>query len=350
MRADNKKKLTYSNSLELKNKTILVTGGTGSFGGALVNVLLKKYEVKKLIIFSRDEFKQYEMENELKNNGFKNYRFFIGDVRDVERLKLAFKEIDIVIHAAALKHVPSSEYNPFECVNTNIIGAQNVITASIYAGVSKVIALSTDKAVNPVNLYGASKLASDKIFISANQLSGKDGCEFSVVRYGNVLGSRGSVVNIFEKLIKEQSSFLPITDVRMTRFWITLDQGVDFVLSSLDQMIGGEIFVPKIPSMKIIDLAKTIAPKLKLKLIGIRPGEKIHEILITEDDSRNTFYTGDRYIIKPMFIESEKFVDSFKRKNKKIKLKKVTPDFYYSSDINKEYLDSEQLIKLINRK
>ncbi len=343
-----KRKLTYKNSLNLKHKTILVTGGTGSFGKALVNVLLKKYKVKKLIIFSRDEFKQYEMENELKNSGFKNYRFFIGDVRDVERLKLAFKEIDIVIHAAALKHVTSSEYNPFECVNTNIIGAQNVITASIYAGVSKVIALSTDKAVNPVNLYGASKLASDKIFISANQLSGKDGCEFSVVRYGNVLGSRGSVVNIFEKLIKEQSSFLPITDARMTRFWITLGQGVDFVLSSLDQMVGGEIFVPKIPSMKITDLAKTIAPKLKLKLIGIRPGEKIHEILITEDDSRNTFFTGDRYIIKPMFIESKKFIDSFEKKNKKIKLKKVASDFYYSSHINKEYLDSEELIQLIN--
>ncbi len=345
-----KKKLTYRNSLELKNKTILITGGTGSFGSALVNVLLKNYKVKKLIIFSRDEFKQYEMENELKNSGFKNYRFFIGDVRDLERLKLAFKEIDIVIHAAALKHVTSSEYNPFECVNTNIIGAQNVITASIYAGVSKVIALSTDKAVNPVNLYGASKLASDKIFISANQLSGKAGCEFSVVRYGNVLGSRGSVVNIFEKLIKENSSFLPITDVRMTRFWITVNQGVEFVLSSLDQMVGGEIFVPKIPSMKIVDLAKTIAPKLKLKFVGIRPGEKIHEILITKDDSRNTFYTGDRYIIKPMFIESEKFVDSFEKKNKKIKLKKVTPDFYYSSDINKENLDSEELIQLINGK
>ena len=311
-----KKKLTYNNSLELKNKTILVTGGTGSFGKALVNVLLRKYKVKKLIIFSRDEFKQYEMENELKNSGFKNYRFFIGDVRDVEKLKLAFKEIDIVIHAAALKHVTSSEYNPFECVNTNIIGAQNVITASIYAGVSKVVALSTDKAVNPVNLYGASKLASDKIFISTKS-TWERWLRIPVVRYGNVLGSRGSVVNIFEKLISEQSSFLPITDKRMTRFWITLGPGVDFVLSSLDQMIGGEIFVPKIPSMKITDLAKTIAPKSKLKLIGIRPGEKIHEILITEDDSRNTFYTGDRYIIKPMFIESEKFVDSFKKKIKK---------------------------------
>jgi len=342
-----KKKLSYINSLKLKNKTILVTGGTGSFGKALVNDLLENYKVKKIIIFSRDEFKQYEMENEIRDKGFKNYRFFIGDVRDVERLKLAFNEIDIVIHAAALKHVTSSEYNPFECVNTNIIGAQNVITAAIYAGVSKVIALSTDKAVNPVNLYGASKLASDKIFISANQLSGKNGCKFSVVRYGNVLGSRGSVIGIFEKLIKEKSPHLPITDIRMTRFWITLEQGVDFVLSSLDQMIGGEIFVPKIPTMKIIDLAKTIGPNLKYKVIGIRPGEKIHEILITQDDSINTFDSGDRYIIKPMFIESKRFLELFKKKNKKTKIQKVPSDFYYSSNINKQYLNPKKLIKLM---
>lgn len=332
----------------LKNKTILVTGGTGSFGKAFTKRILRDFNPKKLIIFSRDEFKQYEMEEELKKSKFKNFRFFIGDVRDLERLRLAFRDVDIVIHAAALKHVPASEYNPFECVNTNIIGAQNLITASIETNISKVIALSTDKAANPVNLYGATKLASDKIFINANQLSGSKGCKFSIVRYGNVLGSRGSVINIFKKLIEEKSAYLPITDDRMTRFWITLEQGVDFVLSCFSQMIGGEIFVPKIPSMRVIDIAQTIGPNLKLKFVGIRPGEKIHEILITEDDARNTYDLNDRYIIKPIFITKENFIESYKRINKKINIKNTPKNFYYSSDINEEYLDKKDLIKLID--
>ena len=337
-----------SRANSLKNKTVLITGGTGSFGKAMTKKLLKDCDLKKLIIFSRDEFKQYEFENELSVNGFNNFRFFIGDVRDLERLRLAFKDVDLVIHAAALKHVPSSEYNPFECINTNIIGAQNVINASISSGVSKVIALSTDKAANPINLYGASKLASDKIFISANQLSGQNGCKFSVVRYGNVLKSRGSVLNYFMDLLKNNSAHLPITDERMTRFWITINQGVEFVLSNLERMIGGEIFVPKIPSMKIIDMARALSSSIKIKYVGIRPGEKIHEVLITQDDSENTFEFDDRYVIKPIYFDKKKYAKLLKKQNGNIKFKNVPTGFCYSSDNNNFWLTEDVFLKILN--
>ena len=284
------------------NKKIFVTGGTGTFGKRFIQKVINNFNPKKVTIFSRDEHKQYEMEKELIAMNYNNYRFFIGDVRDCERMKMAFRGIDIVIHAAALKHVPSAEYNPFECIQTNIIGAQNIVTAAIFSGVEKVIVLSTDKASNPLNLYGASKLASDKIFVAANNLSGKGGSIFSVVRYGNVINSRGSLVPLYRELIKNESKFLPVTDTKMTRFWITLDQGVEFVLSNLEIMKGGEIYVPKIPSMKVIDVAKAMAPEIPYKVIGVRPGEKIHEVMITEDDARYTVELEDRFIILYFFF------------------------------------------------
>ena len=339
----NKELKFYKNVEDLKDKSLLITGGTGSFGKSFSEKLIKSFKPKKLIIFSRDEFKQYEMEKELKSLSFKNYRFFIGDVRDCERLKMAFRDIDIVIHAAALKHVPSAEYNPFECIQTNIIGAQNVVTAAIFSGVKKVISLSTDKAASPLNLYGASKLASDKIFVAANNLSGKNGCTFSVVRYGNVINSRGSVIPLFLELKKQKSEFLPITDNKMTRFWITLEQGVEFVLSCLSIMQGGEIFIPKIPSMKITDIADTIAPKMKQKIIGIRPGEKIHEVMITNDDARYTYELDDRFIIFP--IQNPKV--SRKIENK-IKRRGMDKDFKYSSDKNNKWLEKKEFKKLMS--
>ncbi len=263
----------------LNNKSILITGGTGSFGKKFTKTILSNYKPKKIIIYSRDELKQYEMEQLFSKKENELIRYFIGDVRDSERLKMAMKNVDVVIHAAALKHVPAGEYNPMETVKTNIIGGQNVIDAAINCSVKKVIALSTDKAANPINLYGASKLASDKLFVAANNLLGDSDSVFSVVRYGNVVGSRGSVVPFFNSLIDNNSKFLPITDKRMTRFWITLQEGVNFVLKNLERMHGGEIFVPKIPSIYITDLASAMAPNLKQKIIGIRPGEKIHEIM-----------------------------------------------------------------------
>jgi len=341
--SDKKKLLFYKNSLNLNGKAILITGGTGSFGKSFVKKILKLYKLKKLIIFSRDEHKQYEMEKELIAMKYSNYRFFIGDVRDCERMKMAFRGIDIVIHAAALKHVPSAEYNPFECIQTNIIGAQNVVTAAIFSGVEKVIALSTDKASNPLNLYGASKLASDKIFVAANNLSGHGGSIFSVVRYGNVINSRGSVVPLYLDLIKNKSNFLPITDKKMTRFWITLDQGVEFVLSNLEIMKGGEIYVPKIPSMKIIDVAKAMAPKIQHKVIGVRPGEKIHEVMITEDDARYTVEFEDRFVILPS--KDYKLNKSLK---KIVVSDKLSEDFKYSSDKNPNWLDKRSFLKLID--
>ena len=250
--------------------TILVTGGTGSFGSLFIRRILENYKPKKVIVFSRDELKQYEMEKDLNH---KKLRFFLGDVRDLQRLEIAMKNVDFVVHAAALKHVPAAEYNPVEFVKTNVNGAENIIYAAMKNKVKKVIALSTDKAANPINLYGATKLVSDKLFVSANNFLGSDETRFSVVRYGNVVGSRGSIVPYFKKLISEKSSFLPITDKRMTRFWITLDHGVDFVLKSFQRMHGGEVFIPKIPSIQIINLAKAMAPNLKIKFIGIRPGE-----------------------------------------------------------------------------
>src|SRR5574344_1804035 len=285
----------------LNNKTILVTGGTGSFGKKFIETIFNKYpNIKKVIVFSRDEYKQFLMEN---MDEFKPYidklRFFIGDVRDKERLMRAFEDIDIVIHAAALKQVPACEYNPFEAIKTNIHGAQNVIDCAIDKGVKKVVALSTDKACAPINLYGATKLCSDKLFIAGNSYSGSKDTRFSVVRYGNVAGSRGSVIPFFKKLVEEGATELPITDMRMTRFWLKLEQAVEMVLEAIEHMHGGELYVKKIPSMKMPDLAKAIAPDLKIVEVGIRPGEKIHEQMITKEDARNTLEFDEYYIILP---------------------------------------------------
>jgi UDP-N-acetylglucosamine 4,6-dehydratase/5-epimerase len=283
----------------LNDKTILITGGTGSFGKKATEIILTRYKPKRLIIFSRDELKQFEMAQDYPNTKYDNIRYFIGDVRDKERMARAFHDVDWVIHAAALKQVPAAEYNPFEAVKTNIIGAQNVINVAIDQGVKKVIALSTDKAANPINLYGATKLCSDKLFIAGNSYVGRDSTIFSVVRYGNVAGSRGSVIPFFLKC--RETGVLPITDPRMTRFWITLERGVNFVLRCLEIMIGGEIFVPKLPSMNIMDLAKVIAPECETEIIGIRPGEKLHEVMIPKDDARRTIEYDDHYIIQPDF-------------------------------------------------
>jgi len=312
---------------DLEGQTILITGGTGSFGKAFTHYVLKHFNPLKVIIFSRDELKQFEMQcDPFLSKHEAKLRYFIGDVRDCDRLEMAMRNVDYVIHAAALKHVPAAEYNPFECIRTNVHGAENVVTAAIRANVKKVIALSTDKAANPINLYGASKLASDKIFVAANNLSaGRP--SFSVVRYGNVLGSRGSVVPFFEKLLREGSEYLPITDPRMTRFWITINQGVNFVLSSLAMMHGGEIFVPKIPSSSIGNIADAIAPELPTKVIGIRPGEKLHEIMITADDARNTVALEDRYVIIPALPFWVPELHTFKN------MKPVSEDFCYSSDL-----------------
>ena len=266
----------------LHDKTILITGGTGSFGNCFVSTVLKKYAPRKIIVYSRDELKQYEMQNRLKQYQ-ERIRYFIGDVRDKTRLSLALRGVDIIIHAAAIKQVPAAEYNPMECIKTNVMGAENIIEAALENNIDKVVALSTDKAANPVNLYGATKLCSDKLMTAANNLSGDRRTRFAVVRYGNVSGSRGSVVPLFKKLKAEGADFIPITDKRMTRFWITLEQGVDFVLHALVRMHGGEIFVPKIPSIKITDLARIIAPEIPVKEIGIRPGEKIHEVMCPRD-------------------------------------------------------------------
>ncbi|TFD95793.1 UDP-N-acetylglucosamine 4,6-dehydratase (inverting) [Jeotgalibacillus sp. R-1-5s-1] len=321
--------------MNLDNKIILVTGGTGSFGKKFTKKIIES-NLKKVIIFSRDELKQYEMAKEFTDP---RIRFFIGDVRDKDRLYRAFDGVDIVIHAAALKHVEACEYNPFEAVKTNINGAQNIIEAAIDRGVGKVIALSTDKAASPVNLYGATKLASDKLFVAGNSYAGDKPTRFSVVRYGNVVGSRGSVVPFFKKLVDQGSDSIPVTDERMTRFWITLDQGVQFVIDSLDRMKGGEIFVPKIPSMRVKDLARAIAPNVETKIIGIRPGEKLHESMITEDDARRTLEYDSYYVIQPEFPWwDEGFA------NGGIKLH---DGFSYVSDRNNDWLTVEQLRELV---
>ena len=283
----------------INDKNILITGGTGSFGKKATEIILRKYKPRRLIIFSRDELKQFEMAQQFPDTKYDCIRYFIGDVRDKERLERAFDGLDYVIHAAALKQVPTAEYNPFEAVKTNIIGAQNVINVAIDQGVKKVIALSTDKAANPINLYGATKLCSDKLFIAGNAYVGRDDSIFSVVRYGNVLGSRGSVIPFFSKM--KETGTLPITDPRMTRFWITLEQGVNFVLKCLEIMVGGELFVPKIPSMNILDLAQAICPECEIKIIGIRPGEKLHEVMIPKDDARRTLEYEDHFIVQPDF-------------------------------------------------
>jgi UDP-N-acetylglucosamine 4,6-dehydratase len=323
-------------------KNILITGGTGSFGKKYTKILLKKYKPKKIIIYSRDELKQYEMAQEYND---KCMRYFIGDVRDSSRLKKAMKDIDYVIHAAALKHVPIAEYNPMECIKTNINGAQNVIDAALECGVRKTIALSTDKAANPVNLYGATKLASDKLFVAANNLVGDQDIEFSVVRYGNVIGSRGSVVPYFQKLIRNGVESLPITDEKMTRFLITLEQGVNFVLKNFERMQGGEIFVPKIPSMKIIDLAHALAPNLSRKIIGIRPGEKLHEIMCPADDSHLTLEFEDHFVIQPTISFARK--RDYSLNNLKEKGKKVHQGFEYNSGNNSQWLKEDELLKFI---
>ena len=324
------------------DKNILITGGTGSFGKKYTKILLEKYKPNKIIIFSRDELKQYEMSQDYND---KCMRYFIGDVRDADRLKKAMRDIDFVIHAAALKHVPIAEYNPMECIKTNIYGAQNVIDAALENGVSKIIALSTDKAANPVNLYGATKLASDKLFVAANNLVGNQDTQFSVVRYGNVIGSRGSVVPYFQKLLNDGTTFLPITDEKMTRFLITLDDGVNFVLKNFERMQGGEIFVPKIPSMKITDLADAMAPNLEKKIIGIRPGEKLHEIMCPADDSHLTFEFDDHFVIAPTITFT-------KRRDYDHNIlgemgQKVAQGFEYNSGNNKEWLEKDELLQLI---
>jgi UDP-N-acetylglucosamine 4,6-dehydratase len=323
-------------------KNILITGGTGSFGKRYTDIILQKYKPNKIIIYSRDELKQYEMAQEYTDPCM---RYFIGDVRDTDRLKKAMKDVNFVIHAAALKHVPIAEYNPMECIKTNIYGAQNVIDAALENHVEKVIALSTDKAANPVNLYGATKLASDKLFVAANNLVGTQHTFFSVVRYGNVIGSRGSVIPYFNKLIKNGATALPITDIKMTRFFITLEDGVEFVLKNFERMQGGEIFIPKIPSMKIIDLANALAPNLPNDIIGIRPGEKLHEIMCPVDDSHLTLEFDDHYVITPTIQFTAKR-DYTKNLLGEVGLN-VPQGFEYNSGSNKDWLTQEQLQTII---
>ncbi len=321
--------------MNLDKKTILVTGGTGSFGHKFVETVLRDYKPSRLIVFSRDELKQSEMQRRFNQPCM---RYFIGDVRDVERLRRAFEGVDVVIHAAALKQVPAAEYNPFEAIKTNVLGAENIINAALDRGVQKVIALSTDKAVNPINLYGATKLCSDKLFIAGNSYSGKKKTTFSVVRYGNVVGSRGSVIPLFQQ--QKKTGVLTITDEKMTRFWITLDDGVSLVLKALDLMRGGEIFVPKIPSMNIMSLARAIAPDCRTKVTGVRPGEKMHEVLIPKDEMRRTLEYKNIYIVCP---------DDPEWSNPKLAKARLTRQANeYASDTNIEWLKVDQLKKMVH--
>jgi UDP-N-acetylglucosamine 4,6-dehydratase len=324
------------------NKNILITGGTGSFGKKYTQIILEKYRPNKIIIYSRDELKQYEMAQEFNNSCM---RYFIGDVRDSDRLKEAMDGVDFVIHAAALKHVPVAEYNPMECIKTNINGAENVIKASIANNVEKVIALSTDKAANPVNLYGATKLASDKLFVAANNMVGKRRTRFAVVRYGNVTGSRGSVIPFFKKLLENGATELPITDEKMTRFLITLEDGVNFVLKNFERMYGGEIFIPKIPSMYMTELAKALAPNIPHKIIGIRPGEKLHEIMCPADDSHLTLEFDDHFVIKPTIQFTD--IADFSTNRLGEKGIPVRQGFEYNSGNNTEWLTHKELLEMI---
>ncbi|MBR9726947.1 UDP-N-acetylglucosamine 4,6-dehydratase (inverting) [Shewanella intestini] len=324
------------------NKSILITGGTGSFGHKYTKTLLERYKPKRIIILSRDELKQYEMQQIFNQSCM---RYFIGDVRDFDRLVQAFKDVDYVIHAAAMKQVPAAEYNPMECIKTNINGAENVIKAAINNNVKKVIALSTDKAANPINLYGATKLASDKLFTAANNMVGSSETRFATVRYGNVVGSRGSVVPLFKKLVKQGATELPITHPDMTRFWITLQQGVDFVLKNFDRMQGGEIFIPKIPSIRIADLAKAYAPHLKHHIVGIRPGEKMHEIMCPGDDSHHTIEFDDHFVITPSIRFFGKEHDySTNELGEEGQL--VESGFEYHSGNNQDFLSTEEIISM----
>jgi UDP-N-acetylglucosamine 4,6-dehydratase/5-epimerase len=331
----------------INNKSILITGGTGSFGKEMLKTLLKKFKAKKIVVFSRDELKQSELEQKYPSSKYKNIRYFIGDVRDYERLKSAFNGIDIVIHAAALKQVTTAEYNPIECIKTNINGAENVIKAAFECDVKKVVALSTDKAVNPINLYGATKLVSEKLFISANNIYGDKQTRFSVVRYGNVIGSRGSVVDVFKKLINQNVPCFPITDKRMTRFWMTLAQSVELVLNSIKLMQGGETYIPKIPSIKITDLAKAMSSSKKIKIIGIRPGEKINELLCSSSAAHLTLEFDNHYVVMPSTSKNISY-NSYK-KNKVGKIgKPVISEFEYTSEKNEKFLSVQDIKKSIN--
>ncbi len=319
-------------------KTILITGGTGSFGKAFVKEVLSRYKPKKLIVYSRDELKQFEMEQQFNAECM---RYFLGDVRDEARLRMAVRDVDFIVHAAALKQVPAAEYNPMECIKTNVFGAQNVINAAIAGKVEKVVALSTDKAANPVNLYGATKLCSDKLFSAGNNIAGLDRTRFAVVRYGNVIGSRGSVVPYFKKLAAEGAAELPITDMQMTRFWITLSQGVDFVLKAFMRMRGGEIFVPKIPSSSITDVAKAVAPQLPTRVVGIRPGEKLHEVMCPRDDSHLVYEFEDHFVIRPTITFSQTVdyaVNALGEKGCS-----VEQGFEYNSGTNPHFLTVEEI-------
>lgn len=322
----------------LSNKTILITGGTGSFGKKFLEMIFTYYQPKKVIIYSRDEFKQANMKAEYQDKvDMSRVRFFIGDVRDKERLYRAFHGVDYVIHAAAMKQVPTCEYNPFEAIKTNIHGAQNVIDAALDCGVKKVVALSTDKAVNPINLYGGTKLVSDKLFIAANAYKGTSGTVFSVVRYGNVAGSRGSIIPIFDRLIKNGETELPITDTRMTRFWITLNQGVELVFKALSESKGGETYISKIPSFRITDLAQAMLPEARIREIGIREGEKLHEVMVTKDDSRSTYEYEKHYIVYPNFEWWD--VERYFTEGGRL----VDEGFEYNSETNSEWLDAKEL-------
>jgi len=331
----------------LKNKSILITGGTGSFGSKFAEHILKNHkDIKKLVIFSRDELKQFHMsQNKIFSNN-KKIRFFLGDIRDKDRLLRAFNDIDIVIHSAALKQVPAAEYNPTEFIKTNIIGSQNIVEACIDRNVKQLIALSTDKAVAPANLYGATKLCGDKLFIAANNYAGIMKYKFSVVRYGNVISSRGSVIPKFLEINKDKTQkFFPVTDMNMTRFLISLEDGIKVVLFALKNQVGGEIFVPKLPSVKIKDLCKTINPKKRIKIVGVRPGEKIHEELISNSESLNTYDIGKYYIVLPNNSDSEKIKKNYQQK---LKLKKFKENFSYNSFENDNYLNVEKLSKILN--
>lgn len=327
------------------NKSILITGGTGSFGHQLARTMLSHYKLSKLIIYSRDELKQYEMSQIFPDKQYPCMRYFIGDVRDKERLTMAMRDVNFVIHAAALKQVPAAEYNPMECIKTNIYGAENVIQAALASGVEKVIALSTDKAANPINLYGATKLASDKLFVAANNIAGSSCTRFSVVRYGNVVGSRGSVVPYFQRLIKQRADFFPITDTRMTRFWITLQQGVDFVIKNFYRMKGGEIFIPKIPSIRIVDLAQALASHMEHKIVGIRPGEKIHEVMCPADDSHLTLEFRDHFVIQPTILFSGRGHNFMVNCLGEVSIP-VSHGFEYNSGNNQHFLSKEEICEM----
>jgi UDP-N-acetylglucosamine 4,6-dehydratase len=333
--------MTRSRLLVFNDKSVLITGGTGSFGHEFVRTLLKDYKPARIIVFSRDELKQFEMQQQFPQGSM---RYFLGDVRDQVRLSQAMRGVDYVVHAAALKQVPAAEYNPMECIKTNIHGAENVITAALENEVQKVIALSTDKAANPANLYGATKLASDKLFVAANNITGGHATRFSVVRYGNVVGSRGSVVPFFKRMLAEGAAELPVTNERMTRFWITLQQGVEFVIRNFARMHGGEIFVPKIPSMRILDLVESLAPGVRIRIIGIRPGEKVHEIMCPADDSHLTLEFTDHFVIRPTIrfsVESDYSVNA----RGEIGMP-VESDFEYSSGSNPQFLSVEELRRM----